>query len=204
MDKLKIESTMIPETGTVELRDDHGNAFLVKRHIPYAQKEMMALEISAFLMITDDEKKMVYENFKSFLLETMLICKHYTTIDVTELGSEEKMCELFDYLTFTGLYGMMMETVAEDYRMVRAISDKMLTPACTAYERENSLTYKISNLFGDALNSETLAETIAKSDAVNNTMVDLIGAYRDQKDRNAKKEMALGNGAVISLAKKKK
>lgn len=204
MDKLKIDSTMIPETEMCEMRDANGNVWMVKKHIPYAQKEMMALEISVYTMITDEDKKMVYENFKSYLIETMLIAKYYTTIDVAELGSEEKMQELFDYLTFTGLYDVLMETVADDYRMVRAISNRMMDPARVSYERENSLSYKISNMFGDALDADTMAQTIAKTEEVNNTMVDLIDAYREKKGRESNKEMALGNGAVISLARKKK
>lgn len=204
MDKLTITNAMIPEIHVHEYKDKDGNVFCVKTCIPYAEKELMALELSAFLMVTDEERKMMYENYKSYLLEVMLIAKHYTNIDMTNMDSEENWGMLFDYLVMNGFYGQMMDDIRDDYKIVRGISERMSKPAMTAFDRENSLSFKVSNLFGDVLDREDIATALAKTDAVNNTMVDLIGAYNEKQQREAKKDLALQNGAVISLAKKKK
>lgn len=204
MDKLKVTRDMVHQIGTHEYKDHDGNVFCVKSCIPYAEKELMALELSAFLMVTDEEHKMMYENYKSYLLEAMLIAKHYTNIDMTDMDSEEKWMMLFDYLTMNGFYDLMMKDIRDDYKIVCGISDRMSQPAKITFDRENSLSFKVSNLLGDALEQEDIATVLAKSDAVNNTMVDLIGAYNEKQHHEAKKDIALQNGAVISLAKKKK
>jgi len=205
MEKIKIAFENIPEIHMVEIIGNNGDRIQVAENIPYFKKEYMALELSAFLTVADEEQQIMYDNYKYLLLESVLIAKYYTNIDVSELGNEEDWQMLFDYLTINGVYDKIREVINRDYTIVQDIAEKMLKPTRELFNRKNSLAHKVSIAFSSILDgNEDLAEAVARSEAVNNTMVDMIDAYNEQKKEKKNKNIKLDNGAVISLAKKKK
>lgn len=205
MEKIKIAFENIPEIHMVEIIGNNGDRIQVAENIPYFKKEYMALELSAFLTVADEEQQIMYDNYKSLLLESVLIAKYYTNIDVSELGNEEDWQMLFDYLTINGVYDKIREVINRDYTIVQDIAEKMLKPTRELFNRKNSLAHKVSIAFSSILDgNEDLAEAVARSEAVNNTMVDMIDAYNEQRREKKNKNIKLDNGAVISLAKKKK
>ena len=205
MEKIKIAFENIPEIHMVEIIGNNGDRIQVAENIPYFKKEYMALELSAFLTVADEEQQIMYDNYKYLLLESVLIAKYYTNIDVSELGNEEDWQMLFDYLTINGVYDKIREVINRDYTIVQDIAEKMLKPTRELFNRKNSLAYKVSIAFSSILDgNEDLAEAVARSEAVNNTMVDMIAAYNEQRREKKNKNIKLDNGAVISLAKKKK
>ena len=205
MEKIKIAFENIPEIHMVEIIGNNGDRIQVAENIPYFKKEYMALELSAFLTVADEEQQIMYDNYKYHLLESVLIAKYYTNIDVSELGNEEDWQMLFDYLTINGVYDKIREVINRDYTIVQDIAEKMLKPTRELFNRKNSLAYKVSIAFSSILDgNEDLAEAVARSEAVNNTMVDMIDAYNEQRREKKNKNIKLDNGAVISLAKKKK
>lgn len=205
MEKIKISAEKIPEIHLVEIVGNNGDKLQVAENIPYFKKEYMALELSAFLTVTDEDQQIMYDNYKYLLLESVLIAKYYTNIDVSELGNEEDWQMLFDYLTINGVYEKIREVICRDYAIVRDIAEKMLKPARELFDRKYSLAHKVSVAFSSVLDgSEDLAESVAKSEAVNNTMVDMIDAYNEQKKEKKNKNIKLDNGAVINFAKKTK
>lgn len=205
MEKIKIAFENIPEIHMVEIIGNNGDRIQVAENIPYFKKEYMALELSAFLTVADEEQQIMYDNYKYLLLESVLIAKYYTNIDVSELGNEEDWQMLFDYLTINGVYDKIREVINRDYTIVQDIAEKMLKPTRELFNRKNSLAYKVSIAFSSILDgNEDLAEAVARSEAVNNTMVDMIDAYNEQRREKKNKNIKLDNGAVISLAKKKK
>lgn len=206
--KLKITKESIPEAEVVELEGRNGDKLEVKRHIPYGMKEVLAAELDVFLVVTDEEQQMMYNSYKRQLMETVLIAKNYTNIDVSGMGQEEDWRMLFDYLTYNGLYGQMMDVIREDYAMVKMIAEDVRLPTKELFDRKNSLAYKVSTIFGSLLDHpEDLTEAIAKSTEVNNTAVEMLGAYKEKQEetrqKNEKKGMKLDSGRVISFAKKK-
>ena len=205
MEKIKIAFENIPEIHMVEIIGNIGDRIQVAENIPYFKKEYMALELSAFLTVADEEQQIMYDNYKSLLLESVLIAKYYTNIDVSELGNEEDWQMLFDYLTINGVYDKIREVINRDYTIVQDIAEKMLKPTRELFNRKNSLAHKVSIAFSSILDgNEDLAEAVARSEAVNNTMVDMIDAYNEQRKEKKNKNIRLDNGAVISLSKKKK
>lgn len=205
MEKIKIAFENIPEIHIVEIIGNNGDRIQVAENIPYFKKEYMALELGAFLTVADEEQQIMYDNYKYLLLESVLIAKYYTNIDVSELGNEEDWQMLFDYLTINGVYDKIREVINRDYTIVQDIAEKMLKPTRELFNRKNSLAYKVSIAFSSILDgNEDLAEAVARSEAVNNTMVDMIDAYNEQRREKKNKNIKLDNGAVISLAKKKK
>lgn len=205
MEKIKIAFENIPEIHMVEIIGNNGDRIQVAENIPYFKKEYMALELSAFLTVADEEQQIMYDNYKSLLLESVLIAKYYTNIDVSELGNEEDWQMLFDYLTINGVYDKIREVINRDYTIVQDIAEKMLKPTRELFNRKNSLAHKVSIAFSSILDgNEDLAEAVARSEAVNNTMVDMIDAYNEQRKEKKNKNIRLDNGAVISLSKKKK
>lgn len=206
--KLKITKESIPAAEVVELEGRNGDKVEVERHIPYGMKEALAAELDLFLIVTDAEQQLMYNSYKRQLMETVLIVKHYTNIDVSGMEQEEDWRVLFDYLTYNDLYGRMMDVIHEDYAMVKMIAEDVRLPTKELFDRKNSLAYKVSTMFGSLLDSpEDLTEAIAKSAEVNNTAVEILGAYKEKREetrqKNEKKGMKLDNGTVISFAKKK-
>lgn len=202
---MQIVKENIPEAEVVELTGMNGNKVLVEKHIPYEHKEAMAFELFAYTSVTDEENGVMYDSFKKVLLECVLVAKYYTNIDISGMDAEENMMMLMDWLVMNELYEKLMDAVHEDYQMVQKMYEMMKHSSQMDFEAGHNLSLKIQKMLGMTVDNEDLAETLAKSEEVNNTMVNLIGAYKKQQeaDRN-KDKMPLGNGAVISLAKKAK
>lgn len=203
MDMIKITKEMIPEVKTVVLKD----MIEVKQHIPYEQKEIMALEYVTYINNSDDTVGVMFDSYKRELIELVLICKYYTNIDITSLDGEEGMMMLHDWIMANDLYDAIHDAVFDDYYIVEEIANDMKKHIRAVYDAQNSIGYKAKKVLGPLLETENIVDALAKSEEVNNTMVDLIGAYNKQKEAEATKpakKQKLDSGLVVNFAKKKK
>jgi len=71
------------------------------------------------------------------------------------------------------LYGFL----DEDLRKVLQVYERIREAAKLAFEREKSLSYLVGKAFGGILSDEDITKTIARADGVNNTMVEMLGAF---------------------------
>lgn len=203
---VKIVKENIPAVRMVEITGKDGTRVTVKTHIPYEEKEAMAMELLLYTNATDNETFVMFDSYKRVLLEAVLIAKYYTDIDLTDFGEDEGWCILMDWLVMNEVYGQLMEVTAEDRQMVTEINQLMTEATRTSYASEHSLGVKVQKLLGEGvLESEDMFTSMAKSEEVNNVMLQLVGAYREQqKAEKNRKKMDIGDGVVVNFAKKNK
>ena len=205
MEKIKITAESIPEIKVVTLTCKDGTYVQVKEHIPYDSKEALALELAMYTSVTDDAAEIMYDSYKKPLIECALVAKYYTNIDVSQMNEEKDWKILFDWLTMNGIYAKLFNAIEDDYKLVRELYMFMRCATYRSYEGSHALSMRIKKSFASILTDEDIAETIAKSEAVNNQMVDLLGAVTEKKENASTKndKLSLDGGAVINLAKKR-
>lgn len=202
---VKIDKEKIPAAGMVEILGKDGTRVTVKKHIPYDEKEAMAMELLLYTNATDDDAMVMYDSYKKVLLETVLIVKYYTDIDLTDFGEEDDWRVLMDWLVMNEIYNELMDRTAEDRQMVTEINRLMTNATRTSYASEHSLGVKVQKLLGDdVLENEDVFTSMAKSEEVNNVMLQLVGAYREQQKAEKNRKMDIGDGVVLNFAKKNK
>lgn len=202
---VKIDKEKIPAAGMVEILGKDGTRVTVKKHIPYDEKEAMAMELLLYTNATDDDAMVMYDSYKKVLLETVLIVKYYTDIDLTDFGEEDGWRVLMDWLVMNEIYNELMGRTAEDRQMVTEINRLMTDATRTSYTSEHSLGVKVQKLLGDdVLENEDVFTSMAKSEEVNNVMLQLVGAYREQQKAEKNRKMDIGDGVVLNFAKKNK
>lgn len=206
MEKIKIDAQNIQDTCVTVLDCKDGTKIEVKEHISYDEKEAMAIELAMYTSVTDEDAAIMYDSYKKPLLECALIAKYYTNIDVSEMESEKDWKILIDWLTMNGVYGVLLDAVEDDYKMVKELYVLMRHATYRSYEESHTLSAKIKKSFASLLADEDIAETIAKSEDVNRQMVSLMGDAMSFKENQTPKndKLSLDGGAVISLAKKPK
>lgn len=203
---VKIVKENIPAIGMMEITGKDGTRVTVKKHILYGEKEAMAMELLLYTNATDDETFVMFDSYKKVLLETVLIVKYYTDIDLTDFGEEEGWHTLMDWLVMNEVYGQLLEVTEEDRQIVTEINRLMTEATRTSYAAEHSLGVKVQKMLGDeVLENEDMFTSMAKSEEVNNVMLQLVGAYREQqKAEKNRKKMDIGDGVVLNFAKKNK
>ncbi len=201
-----VKKENIPAVRMVEITGKDGTRVTVKTHIPYEEKEAMAMELLLYTNATDNETFVMFDSYKRVLLEAVLIAKYYTDIDLTDFGEDEGWCILMDWLVMNEVYGQLMEVTAEDRQMVTEINRLMTEATRASYASEHNLGVKVQKLLGEGvLESEDMFTSMAKSEEVNNVMLQLVGAYREQqKAEKNRKKMDIGDGVVVNFAKKNK
>ena len=163
--------------------------------------------MAAASFVINEEDKVCYESYKRLLIETFLLTKYYTNVDVSEYESEEGYKKLYDYLTFNELYDPIMEACRVDHwRHVDEIAWRLKDAATTSYEKKNSLGYKLEQTFGFLFTGEDLTDQIAAAEDVNGKMIDMFKAVRERDAKNAlmknSKAKINSGGAVLNIAKK--
>lgn len=76
--------------------------------------------------VEDAENEIVYDNYKSMLIKTMLIAKYYTNIDVANMTDEASWSMLFDMLVYNDVYSELMDIIEDDMKYVDHITNAMI------------------------------------------------------------------------------
>lgn len=198
LEKNKIEMKAgAAESMMFELKD--GAAAEVVKFIPFEEKEQMALEWAAGVLQTDDELGICYTGYTDDVFETYLFTKYYTSIAV----EGEDPVKVFDYMIYTGTYGVMREYAIKDLWLVANMKDSMVEAVKIRFEKEKSLEQLVKGLLNtdpDTNNAET-RELIEK-------LIDMKGALLEKEENEkvlafGKKKPAVKTGGVVmNLGKK--
>lgn len=207
MDMIKITKDMLPEVKETVLTSDNGVSIIVKHNISYAQKEKLAIELMAYINAENEDTHTMYTNYKEDLVEMFLICKYYTNIDISDMNTEDDWKMLYDWLVFECMDEKIMSVISHDYDVVYGMAMTIIRGIQKINDKNYSLFFQLQNLLGSLLEVGDITDALAKSEEVNNTMIDLIGAYNKQKQEEATKpakKQKLDSGLVVNFAKKKK
>lgn len=218
MDTIKITASMIKETEYVEVPCGY-NSIIVKKHIPFFEKEQFAIEWIKRVVVLDEKSGIAYKNYHESVVCAFLLAKYYTNIDVTDSDSEEGIELIYDYLVMNDLLNCVYEIVCDDFKHVKELYDALWISASETYNMENTIGNKLCKAFASVLNGEDITKQIAESYQVSEKMIDILGSYREkQAEKNLlragardydesmadkPKDRVKVGGALINVSKKK-
>ena len=170
------------------------------QHIPYKEKEQMANEIAEHVLIVHDDSCM-FESHEYDKMFRLMVAKYYTDIDTEDVDEYE----LIDFMTYTGLWNELFSFIESDVSVVIDIYQSIVSNVIATYADDKCLTKALRTSFGFLFNGEDITESLAKAEAMKNTVYDAIGAYRqldkEQSEKINNGKLNLG-GAIINFAKK--
>lgn len=170
------------------------------QHIPYREKEQMANEIAEHVLIVHDDSCM-FESHEYDKIFRLMVVKYYTDIDTD--GVDEY--ELIDYLTYTGLWNQLFDFIEGDVSVVIEIYQSIVSNVILTYSDDKGLTKALRTSFGFLFNGEDITESLAKAEAMKDTVYEAIGAYRQldkEKSENINNGKLNLGGTIINFAKK--
>ncbi|MDO4549387.1 MAG: hypothetical protein Q4D04_14955 [Clostridia bacterium] len=150
------------------------------------------------MLVFDEESGLAYEGYNSETMRVMCVMNHYTDLDVSDYDTADGRYALHDILESTGALKQILELVEDDLLEVESIYHSLRVAAQRTFEHTHSLKYMAQKSLGGLLTGEDITESIAKASAINNKMVEMLGALGREK---AAKPSIGGN--VMQFAKKK-
>lgn len=174
---LKANMQIEPEWVEIgELSD--GQKVMCKKHIPYADKESLAMSLASTTLYEDEKNEVCYFNYKTPLYETYLFVMAYTNllVDYEEIP-EHAMEFVFDQLVYTGIYEKMMEVIEDDLAYVYEIYDRLCESVKTLFDNSHSLSTRVKKSFSSILDGEDMVDTLAKTEEATASMEELLKAY---------------------------
>ena len=177
-----------------------GTEITVRTHIPYEQKVEMAKEIAAqAIMIHDDS--VTYSSYEEYAIDIMMTLKYYTNVDVS--GNTPGEC--YDFVINNEIINDMMSVISEDHSDVLSIYYAIKNYVMATFKDDRSLTKAIRTSFGFLFNGEDVTESLAKAEAMKDTVYNAIGALREKEAEDANKTdpgtIRFG-GNILNLSKK--
>lgn len=173
---------------------------VVRDHIPYAQKEEMALEIAGRSLIIHDDS-CVYLSSQYGKIEKYYIAKYYT--DINTDGAE--MDEVSDFLINGGFIDNINEIIWSDLQIVHEIFDLIEESFTTSYADDKGLTKAVRKSFGFLFNGEDITDSLAKAEMTRDTLYKALDAL-NAKEKESSEQMDNGRltieGNIINFAKR--
>ena len=186
----------------IEIEGMDKTKIVVRTHIPYEEKEKMAIELAERMIVIHDDS-CVYKSHEYGKFKKYLVAKYYTDIDTEELTPEE----VADYFINNEMWRMIGHECGWDYTIVEDIFDMIYESVKNTYEDDKSLTKAIRTSFGFLFNGEDITESLAKAEVMKDSLFEAVGALRNiQKEKEEKIDNGtlMVGGNIINFAKKKK
>ena len=179
--------------------DVHGEELTVRTHIPLEQKLAMAQDLVTFISLIDDENEIMSESHLYQVGLVYLTVLYYTNADLDDVNATD----VFDWMINTGVYDQTLESlVYEDRYYVVEMAQAIYKNISNAYAVEHGLAHAVKKTFGFMFNGEDITETLAKSQAISDKMIDVVGKLNAAETQKAKDGGVKVGGNVIRIAKK--
>lgn len=190
--------------GCADLCDEHtidvnGEELTVRTHIPLEKKLAMAQELVTFISLIDDENEIMSESHLYQVGLVYLTVLYYTNADLDDVNATD----VFDWMINTGVYDQTLENlVYEDRYYVVEMAQAIYKNISNAYAVEHGLAHAVKKTFGFMFNGEDITETLAKSQAISDKMIDVVGKLNAAEQPKSKDGGVKVGGNVIRIAKK--
>lgn len=152
-----------------------------RRVLPYKAKTWMAIDMAERSLVFDEERGVAFEGYTHEAVTIACMMEYYTDLDMAAYADEEGMYALVDLLVSHGALDILWDELSEDLYHVRRIYEAIRASAIRSFEHGLTLDHLIRKSFGFLFTGEDITETLAKADGVNNTMVELLGAFMKQQ-----------------------
>ena len=202
MEKKKINIKSYTDTHSEKtIKCDDGTEITVRDHIPYTQKEYMANELLEDSTVIHDDS-CVYTSIEADKNKLYLVAKYYTDIDT----DGEDPIDVADFMINTGIAGQIMEYIRNDFDYVIDIFYNLYDAIDIVYKDDTSISKALRKSFGFLFNGEDVTESLAKAEAMKDTVYEAINAFRKvekEKAENLDNGTMTIAGNIINFAKKK-
>lgn len=135
-------------------------------------------------LVFDEEAGIAYEAYNAELIRAFLVLKYYTDLDLAEYNNPEGRCAVHDALASHGLWREIMDIVDADMDDVDVIAYKLGGSARRSFEEKRSLSRMVMKTFGALLGTEDLTQTVAKAEALNGKLIDMLAAVQKRPTAN--------------------
>lgn len=185
----------------VEVDGKDGTKITVRTHIPYEEKEKMATEMAERLIVIHDDS-CVYKSHEFGKVKKYLVAKYYTDLDTEDLTP----ADVANFFINNEMWRVIGQECGWDYTIVEDIFNDLYKAVKKTYEDDKSLTKALRTSFGFLFNGEDVTESLAKAEAMKDTVYEAIGAWRQVEKE---KEEKIDNGTlkvggnIINFAKRK-
>ena len=170
------------------------------QRIPYKEKENMAIEMATRVVMTHDDS-CAYEGSEYNKVLALMIAKYYTSIDTTDADEYD----IVDFMLNTGVYNWVVRAIEDDLGVVIDIYNAIVHSVVITYNDDRGLTKAIRTSFSFLFNGEDITQSIAKAEAMKDTVYNAINALRE-KEKDAEETIDDGKmrvgGNILSFAKK--
>lgn len=182
--RVKLEARYKPEYSTVKIREQE---IQVRKQITYDEKLQYAQEYTSAVCAIDDVQEMMYEAFDDGSIQSYLLLKYYTNIDVDEF--ESNMETLYDAVL--PYMDVVRDACFDDAIECERTASKYMKRAIEIYNTQHSLSQKIKTMLGGILDVNDIGKLIAESKFVNEEMVDLLQKAKEREDQKEEKNVVL-------------
>ena len=203
MEKQKIDLSKYADMyEVVEIEGKDGTKISARTHIPYEEKEKMATEMAERLIVIHDDS-CVYKSSEFGKIKKYMVAKYYTNLDTEDLTPDD----VANFFINNEMWRMISQECGWDYTIAEDIFKDLYKAVKKTYEDDKSLTKALRTSFGFLFNGEDITESLAKAEAMKDTVYEAIGAWRqvekEQEEKIDDGKLKVG-GNIISFAKKKK
>lgn len=184
-----------------EIAGKDGTKVTVRDHIPYAEKEAMGNEMAENMVMVHDDS-CTYLSSQENKYELYLIAKYYTDIDTDDVDIDD----IANFMINNGLAQAISDYIMDDLDEVRSIYCSLESAVRKTFDDDHSLTKAIRTSFGFLFTGEDITESLAKAEAMKDTVYEAINAFRKvekEKEENIDHGKLTVGGNVLNFAKKK-
>lgn len=132
-------------------------------------------------MIFDEKNGIAYIGYNADLIRAFLILVHYTDLDTSEYDTGEGRQTLYDIIATHDMWDDILGIVEADMADVDNICMRLESSARRSFEHSHSLQFQVLKTFQSILGAEDVTETIAKAEALNSKLIDMLGALQTQQ-----------------------
>lgn len=132
-------------------------------------------------MIFDEKNGIAFIGYNADLIRAFLILVHYTDLDTSEYDTGEGRHNLYDIIATHDMWDDLLGIVEADMADVDNICMRLESSARRSFEHAHSLQFQVLKTLQSILGAEDVTETIAKADALNSKLIDMLGALQTQQ-----------------------
>lgn len=182
MEKIKID--IVAETAEpVDFDVYIGSAILkATTWIPYEQKIEFAKEYASMVIAVDEDTGRYKKIPFAYPVETYLAMKYYTNLDTEDCTAED----VYNFVLRSIRNSRLSEVISEDVKDTMCMAEAVVASIIDDNNYANSAGYKIMKSFGSLFTGEDIAETLAKTQEVNEDMIKVIGLLNAEKQKSKK------------------
>lgn len=172
----------------------------VRNHISYSDKDAMAVEMIQYTARVHDDS-IVYMGYDKDKIKLYLIAKYYTDIDTTDVD----VGDVANYFINNEMIDKIFDIIGKDFEFVMDMYYMLYDATADAMADDKSIGKALRTSFGFLFNGEDVTESLAKAEAMKDTIYEAIGALRKvekEREKNINNGTMAIDGALLNFAKK--